>query len=168
MGSAIVGLGPLNFVRIILRPLSAARDYLFAIPFVVVVLRGSDTLPVILSPPFLVFGYAFPVSLLVLLSRLDPMRQVVPRPLVLGILLGTITTVFAHACPDAQLALSHAPVQVAWRDIEFGKLLFYAALLTCLVTQVSKWDIVEVFFIDLHLVAAAALAPPAAPALCAA
>lgn len=108
--TAIVGFGyPYSF-RIILSPLSAARDYLLTIAFVVVALRGDHTLTVILCPPSLVFGYSYSVFFLVLTTRLDPIRQIGPRPLVLSILLTSITTVFAHVRPDTQLALSHAPI----------------------------------------------------------
>jgi hypothetical protein len=122
--TAIVGLGYLNFFRIVLSPLLGASDYYSTIALVVVTLRSGDTLTVLLRPPFLVFGYSFLVIFLVFPACLNPMRQIIPRPIVLSILLKTITTVFAHVRPNTQLALSHAPVQVARRDVELGELPF--------------------------------------------
>lgn len=50
---------------------------------------------------------------LVLSTSFDPVRQVGPRPFILGVLLLAALTILANAALDTRLALAHPTIQVA-------------------------------------------------------
>ncbi|MBA2343614.1 MAG: hypothetical protein H0V83_00770 [Rubrobacter sp.] len=85
--ATVVDLRDLYLLSIFQGPPLAARDYLFAIAFVVAPFGGGNTLAVVCCPPSLVCEYSFLVLFLVLKARLDPMGQIGSGFLVLSILI---------------------------------------------------------------------------------
>jgi hypothetical protein len=83
----IFGLGLPDFFGIILCPLLAASDYFITVELVVLALRSAYAFFVLCCPTFLVLEYLFLVFYLILSARLDPMGQVRPCFLKLGVLL---------------------------------------------------------------------------------
>jgi|SRR5215208_747634 hypothetical protein len=83
----IVGLGLPDFFGVILCPLLATSKYVFTLAFVVAAFGSAYALFVVRCPDLLVLGYLFLVLFLVLPTCLDPMGQVRPGVLKLGVLL---------------------------------------------------------------------------------
>jgi hypothetical protein len=83
----IVGLGLPDFLAVILCPLLTASDYFITVELVVLAFRSAYAFFVLCCPSLLVLGYLFLVYYLILSARLDPMGQVRPGVLKLGVLL---------------------------------------------------------------------------------
>jgi hypothetical protein len=107
--AAIVGFGLPDFLGIFLGPLLAASYYFVAIAFVVLTSGSAHTIIVLCCPTLRVLGYLFFVFFLILSACFDPMGQVRPGFLVLGVLFQAPPTIFSHARADTHLAL----IQVA-------------------------------------------------------
>jgi hypothetical protein len=82
-----VGLGLPDFLAVILCPLLTASDYFITVELVVLAFRSAYAFFVLCCPSLLVLGYLFLVYYLILSARLDPMGQVRPGVLKLGVLL---------------------------------------------------------------------------------
>jgi hypothetical protein len=83
----IVGLGLPDFFGVTLGPFLAASYNFIAVAFVVLASRNAHPIFVFCCPSFLVLGDLFLVFLVVLSACFDPMGQVRPGSLKLGVLL---------------------------------------------------------------------------------
>ena len=111
--TTVVGFELLDLFGVVLAPLLATSDDLFAIKLVVFALVSGHSSDVGLCPCFLVLGDLLFMLFLVLSTSFDPVRQVSPRPFILGVLLLAALTILANAALDTRLALAHPTIQVA-------------------------------------------------------
>ena len=107
--TAIVGFELSDLFEVVFGPFCAAGNYLFTILLVVGALVSRCAGAIGSCPRFLVFSDLFFVFFLILPTRLDPVRQIGPRPFVLGVLLPTVVTILSYAALDARLALPNCP-----------------------------------------------------------
>ena len=128
----IVGLGLPDFLGVILCPLLTASDYFITVDLVVLAFRSAYAFFVLCCLSLLVLGYLLLVYYLILSARLDPMGQICPGFLILGVLLQVFTPVLLSACSDADFALL-LPASV----IELGELFRQTTPFTRFVTYVS-------------------------------